>query len=195
MPRHKGIRLHATVYEIASDCDVSIIGCKLTDMCRLHLRSLNACNGTACAVQCLRHAQQRRKLRGKLFQASLCLVLLHTACIVLTMIVLLSLANTSLLTKVCNDQRHSIDRCALVPTGGICNVCFCAVLIGLPCLESVSMPRLKMTLPKCHPYAMTCGMSIAVCELSYIVEAWGMPPLLDVHEVRESYLQKSLRTD
>ena len=93
-----------------------------------------SCTGTGRTVQCLQHAQQRRKLSSKPFQASLCLVLLHHACIALTMTVLLSLARTLLPTNGCTDQCHSIDRCALVPTGDVCNVWVCAVLIGFACL-------------------------------------------------------------
>lgn len=91
--------------------------------------------GSGRTVQCLQHAQQRRKLCSKPFQASLCLVLFHNACIALIMIVLLSLARTLLPTNGCTDQRHSIERCALVPTSGICNVWVCAVLIGFACLS------------------------------------------------------------
>ncbi len=66
--------------------------------------------GSGRTVQCLQHAQQRRKLCIKPFQASLCLVLLHNACIALTVIVLLSLARTLPPTNGCTDQHHSILR-------------------------------------------------------------------------------------
>ena len=33
MLNHKGIRLHGTAYEIASDCDVSVTGCCIGKVC------------------------------------------------------------------------------------------------------------------------------------------------------------------